>query len=70
MDKALLDVREAAAALGISRHTVRSWVFQRRIPFVRIGGAIRFRHEDLRQFIDAHTVGVGSTATGRSLSEQ
>ncbi len=62
MDKqqpGLMDVRAAAEALGISRHTLRSWIWQRRIPFVRLGGAIRFSRAALDKYIEDHTEPVG-----------
>jgi excisionase family DNA binding protein len=52
----LLDVKAAAETLGISRHTLRSWIFRRRIPFVRLGGAIRFNQADLERYVAEHTV--------------
>lgn len=38
----LMGVDEVARALGISRHTVYSWVAQRRIPFLKVGRLLRF----------------------------
>jgi excisionase family DNA binding protein len=38
----LIGVDELARALGISRHTVYSWVAQRRIPFLKVGRLLRF----------------------------
>jgi excisionase family DNA binding protein len=42
---------EAAARLGISPHTLRLWaVYQRRVPFLRLGRRIVFREQDLSDF--------------------
>jgi len=38
----LVGVDELARELGISRHTVYSWVSQRRIPFLKVGRLLRF----------------------------
>ncbi len=40
MPGALLTVDEAAQRLGVSKYTLRGWVSQRRIPYVKIGGAL------------------------------
>lgn len=37
----LLSVEDAATALGVSDRTIRRWVRDRQIPFVRIGGKTR-----------------------------
>ena len=36
-----LKVREVADALGLSVHTVRTWISQRRLAHLRLGRAIR-----------------------------
>jgi excisionase family DNA binding protein len=46
-----LDLRSAAARLGVSPHTLRAWsVYQRRVPFVRLGRRVLFRLADLEAF--------------------
>ena len=53
----LLTLKEAAARLRLSRHTLRSWVRQRRLPAVRLGRrALRFRAEDLDAVVNASHV--------------
>lgn len=39
----LIGPEEAAKALGIELATVYTWVTRRKIPFVKVGGALRFR---------------------------
>jgi len=36
-----LTINEAANALGLSVHTIRAWISQRRLTHVRLGRAIR-----------------------------
>jgi len=50
----LLTIREAAQYLAVSASTLYGWVWQRRIPFVKIGRALRFDAQDLAAFIDAN----------------
>lgn len=51
----LLSVKEAAAYLGMSR----DWVYEnlkKLIPHVKIGGALRFRKEDVDRYIASRTI--------------
>jgi excisionase family DNA binding protein len=50
--KELLNVKEGAKVLNVSEHTLRQWIHQRRIPFVKLGKAVRFDPEDLWKFIE------------------
>jgi excisionase family DNA binding protein len=49
-------VAEAADELGLSIHTVRSWIADRRLAHLRLGRAIRIPAEELRRVIEASTV--------------
>ena len=46
-----LPLPEAAARLGISPHTLRAWaIYQRKLPFLRMGRRIMFASADLSRF--------------------
>ncbi len=48
----LLDVREAAALLGLKPATLYQWAYERRIPVVKLfGRALRFRRSVVEQLI-------------------
>src|SRR5215467_4829719 len=47
----LMTSREAATYLCISKGTLRHWVSDRRIEFVKLGRAVRFRKAYLDRFI-------------------
>jgi excisionase family DNA binding protein len=51
--EALLKVKEAAKVLSISPSTLYDWVAQGVVPYVRIGGTIRFKPSELQAWIDA-----------------
>ena len=51
-DDRLLDVREAAAMLGLKPSTLYQWAYERRIPVVKLlGHALRFRLSTIQKLI-------------------
>lgn len=50
----LVTVREAARYLSVSVSTLYGWVWQRRIPFVKVGRALRFDLDDLKKFVEGN----------------
>lgn len=59
----LLSLKEAAKELGgtkesggISIHTLRVWVYQKRIPYVKLGRRVFLRREDLEAFVNKNLV--------------
>jgi excisionase family DNA binding protein len=52
-----VSLEEGAERLGISPHTLRAWsVYQRRLPFLRMGRRILFKVSDLDAFERQHRV--------------
>ena len=49
-------VGEAAEELGLSPHTVRSWIADRRLAHLRLGRAIRIPAAEIRRIIETSTV--------------
>jgi len=51
-----LRVAKAAADLGLSIHTIRAWITQRRIAHVRLGRSIRIPVSEIKRLLEAgHT---------------
>lgn len=50
----LLKPKEAAQFLNLSENTIRQWIWQRRLPVVRLGRAVRLRRQDLERLIEDH----------------
>ena len=48
----LLRAKEAAQFLNVSENTIRMWIWQRRLPAVRLGRAVRLRRRDLEEIIE------------------
>jgi excisionase family DNA binding protein len=49
-------VREAAEELGLSVATIRAWIQQRKICYVRLGRAVRIPASEIRRLIERGTV--------------
>ena len=47
----LVTVNDAAKYLAVSVSTLYGWVYQRRIPFVKVGRALRFEVTELDDVI-------------------
>ena len=56
VEKRLLNIKEASEYLGIPTKSLYKLVWQRRIPFVKIGKALRFDKERLDKWIEENTV--------------
>ena len=52
----LLNVHEAARFLAVSPSTLYGWVWQRKIPLVKVGRAVRFDMTDLERFISQNRI--------------
>jgi excisionase family DNA binding protein len=53
----LLKVQDAAKFLAVSTSTLYGWVYLRRIPFVKVGRALRFEPAELQKFIQSNRFG-------------
>ncbi len=60
MEKELLSIRESSGLLGVAETTLRDWVYQKRLPFYRLGRAIRLKREDILNFREKARVDRGS----------
>jgi len=47
----LLNSNELAEYLGIAPQTVRIWVSQKKIPFLKIGAAVRFSNVEIQEIL-------------------
>jgi excisionase family DNA binding protein len=56
-EKELLTVQETASFLRLKVSTIRAWVCQRRIPYVKLGGRlVRIRRSDAEALITSSVV--------------
>ena len=57
----LLTVKEAANRLGTTERFIRRLVFERRIPYTKLGRHVRIATRDLDAFVRAGRVEAGKT---------
>jgi excisionase family DNA binding protein len=67
LDEPLWTVREVACFLGVSTKTVRAWQYAHRMPFLKIGGTIRFVPEQVQRWaLDPSAVAPGDNSFSHS----
>ncbi len=49
--KKFVGIEDLAAYLGVRANTVRSWVWQRQIPYVKVGRLVRFDMQEVDTWI-------------------
>jgi len=52
-NKQYLNVKEAAKHLTVEVSTVRSWIFQGKIPVKRIGRCVRIENSTIEKILDS-----------------
>ena len=52
----LMTVKEAAQYIGLAKKTLYTMVSHRRIPFVKVGGALRFDKDHVNDWLKEQTV--------------
>jgi excisionase family DNA binding protein len=55
-DEHVRTVKEAAEELGLSAATIRAWIRQRRIGYVRLGRAVRIPPGEIHRIVERGTV--------------
>jgi excisionase family DNA binding protein len=56
----LLDIADVAERLNVTERFVRRLVFERRIPFLKVGHFVRFEPADVERWITATRVADGT----------
>lgn len=59
----LITIDELSDWIRMKPSTIRKWVFQKRIPFVKLGAAVRFRKNDIETWLKFHNYGPGHEFT-------
>lgn len=56
MTEPLLTIEELARYLGLAQATLREWTWQRRLPFLKLGRAVRYRRAEIEAWLGQHAV--------------
>ena len=56
VEKRLLNIKEASEYLGISQKGLYNMIYRREIPFIKIGGRVRFDIIDLDKWIEGQKI--------------
>jgi excisionase family DNA binding protein len=51
MDR-LLTIDQVSELLQVKKNTIYSWTFTRKIPYVKINGALRFKEKAISRWVD------------------
>jgi excisionase family DNA binding protein len=54
-EKQLIDTKEASEFLGIKKNTLYEWIIQKKIPHIKVGRLVKFRKEDLEEWLKKRT---------------
>lgn len=57
--KRLIDINQAADYLGVKKPTLYSWVFQRKIPFIKVGRLVKFDLNKLEKWLECRSFDEG-----------
>lgn len=52
----LMNVQELSRYLNVPVATLYNWVYFRKIPFIKLGGLLRFRKEEINEFVRQRTI--------------
>jgi len=52
----LLTKRDVAQQAKVCARTVDNWIIDHRLPFIKLGSAVRFLQSDVQKFIEEHRV--------------
>ena len=55
-DKRFFTITELSEYLSLSKNTIYGWVNQQKIPYVKLGGALRFDKKDIDKMIEENKV--------------
>lgn len=55
----LMDIQQAAEYLGLTVGTMYQWRSQHKIPYIKVGHRVKFKKEQLDQWLAERTVQVG-----------
>lgn len=62
MDKRYIDIEELSQYIGVSRNTIYSWIWLKKIPYFKMGKLVRFDLKEIDTWAQGNRVGVKCNA--------
>ena len=56
IDRKLVGIKELAEYLGIKTDTLYSWIYQRKIPYVKVGRLVKFDSIQIDEWLSKNSV--------------
>ena len=56
MQRVMLSIIQGSKRVGVSPHTMRAWVRERRIPFYRLGRRVLLAEDDIENLLNQSRV--------------
>ncbi|NTV28733.1 MAG: helix-turn-helix domain-containing protein [Candidatus Omnitrophica bacterium] len=56
MSSDLMNLEEVSELLGVSKHTIYSWVFEKRIPYIKVGRLLRFSRRETDAWLKVNSI--------------
>lgn len=56
--KNLYNINDLSKLLKISTSTLYRWVHKKEIPYIKLGGKVRFSDSELQQFIKKNSISI------------
>ena len=57
----LINYKQASQYLRIAPTTLRRWVMQGKIPYIKLGRSVRFNPEELNRWLQERSIPVGGS---------
>ncbi len=56
--KNLIDIKQTSELLNMKVPTLYRWVHERKIPFVKMGNKLRFKENEIMEFIEQNSFSI------------
>ena len=56
MEKRFLGIREMSEYMGVKENTLYAWVYQKKIPYLKIGKLVKFDLQKIEGWLQQRTV--------------
>ena len=58
MIEQLIDIKELSKLIGVQKPTLYHWVNRKSVPYLKIGGLVKFKPSEVEQWMNSRAVAV------------